>query len=458
MIKSIEITNFKCIENSGLIEIKPITLLMGPNSSGKSSIIKPFLLMKQTADSRDMQQAVKIDGNYVSLGSYNDFVYKHEKERNVQLIINFEAERSLLWRKVERDVKGARLQTFRTAGANIEASITFKSGVQDQILSEIMVYNLKVASDTFSIAKFRKAKGIYSGFVSRLEDNALVRYSPPKKAKFYDINLSPRSSANYYSFSRSEVGANMPHLLSYLTREFEMIVSNIFYIGPIREEPALLYSGVVERPQDVGTAGEDAASVLWIERSVSKKATLSKRVEYWMDKFEISKSFVFKKLGPFFQLLLTDWHMGIKANLTDVGFGASQLLPIIVEGYYTPENSLVIAEQPEIHLHPKAQTLLADLFIDISKQKKKLLIETHSEHLLMRIQRRIAEDVIDTNDVALYYCEPTDLGTKVKRIEINEYGQLGEDLPEGFFEEGYVETQELLRAIASRKKKESGGE
>ena len=96
---------------------------------------------------------------------------------------------------------------------------------------------------------------------------------------------------------------------------------------------------------------------------------------------------------------------------------------VIVEGYYAPRGSLLIAEQPEIHLHPNAQTRLADLFIDIASENKKLLIETHSEHILMRIQRRIAEKAIPCSDVAVYYCEPTSEGTTVKRIGLDGFGR-----------------------------------
>jgi predicted ATPase len=138
-----------------------------------------------------------------------------------------------------------------------------------------------------------------------------------------------------------------------------------------------------------------------------------------------------------------------------VGFGASQLLPIIVAGYYAPEKSLLIAEQPEIHLHPKAQTRLGDLLIDISKENKTLLVETHSEHLIMRIQRRIAEGAIGKEGVALYYCEPSNKGTLVKRIIIDELGQMQQTLPVGFFEESYLESKSHLEAIIEKKSKQN---
>jgi predicted ATPase len=124
---------------------------------------------------------------------------------------------------------------------------------------------------------------------------------------------------------------------------------------------------------------------------------------------------------------------------------------VIVAGYYAPESSLLILEQPEIHLHPRAQGHLGDLLIDISNEKRKLLVETHSEHLLTRIQRRIAEGKIDTGNVALYYCEPSRKGTMIKRINIDQYGQFEPELPSSFFDESYTESRALLEAVVKKK-------
>ena len=181
-----------------------------------------------------------------------------------------------------------------------------------------------------------------------------------------------------------------------------------------------------------------------------------------MAEFKIARRLTLHKLGAFFQVLLTDWHSGIECNITDVGFGASQLLPVIVAGYFAPEKSVLILEQPEIHLHPTAQNKLGDLLIAISRGNKKLIVETHSEHLLERIQRRIAEGVFAASKIGLYYCEPTKRGAKIRRIEIDEFGRLGEDLPKGFLEESYTESKEHLRAIvnktAGRKRKRGKAE
>ena len=93
--------------------------------------------------------------------------------------------------------------------------------------------------------------------------------------------------------------------------QFERIISNIVYLGPLREFPAPLYGGSSERPQDVGTSGEDAAIVLWVGRNERKQIQLRRKVEKWIADFEIARNLKLHKLGPFFQLLLTDVGFGV---------------------------------------------------------------------------------------------------------------------------------------------------
>lgn len=427
---------------------------MGPNSSGKSSILQPLLLMKQTAESRDIHRSVHFDGAYVTLGAYQDFVYNHDIKRKVSFTVNIEPERLLRWwARYPKQLKSGRIiwrsNLEKMQPENMTVKISFGIGAQEQILTrETNYYFNGNINGYFEISKVRGPSGVYSGKVASKDEE--IKYSPLRRAKFYDMGQSPKI-VEYQPLSKSELGYNLPRLLSYATRRFEENMLNIFYLGPLREAPMPLYGGTSERPRDVGTAGEDAAIVLWVGRSEKKQIELKRKVERWMDQFEIATKINLQKLGPFFQVYLTDWYTGIKSNWTDIGFGASQLLPVIISGYYTPENSLVIAEQPEIHLHPKAQAKLADLFIDVSRENKRLIIETHSEHLLRRLQTRIAEGYINRDELSLYYCEPSKEGTIVRAIGIDENGQLEPELPAGFFEESYKESKAHLEALMKKR-------
>ncbi len=119
--------------------------------------------------------------------------------------------------------------------------------------------------------------------------------------------------------------------------------------------------------------------------------------------------------------------------LPDVGFGVSQVLPVLVLCYYADEGSTLIIEQPELHLHPAAQSELADVLIDVVKKRRmQIIVESHSEHLLRRLQRRIAEEEFKAGDAALYFCEIDNGTSKITPLEINDEGFI-ENWPKDFF-------------------------
>jgi predicted ATPase len=146
-------------------------------------------------------------------------------------------------------------------------------------------------------------------------------------------------------------------------------------------------------------------------------------------------------------------------DLPDVGFGISQVLPVLVQLFYAPANSIIIMEQPEIHLHPKAQALLADVMIDAIKSREngkerniQLIIETHSEHFLRRLQRRIAEDAIKHDQIAPYFANTTVNPTRLDPLQIGIYGNIL-NWPEGFFGDEMADiTAQSLAAMNKRTK------
>ena len=153
--------------------------------------------------------------------------------------------------------------------------------------------------------------------------------------------------------------------------------------------------------------------------------------------------------GRYFEVHVIDPHTQEPINLPDVGFGTSQVLPILIQGLIASPGATLLLEQPEIHLHPKVQAEFADFLIEISQRGVSVVVETHSEHLLARIQRRIAEEALRLDHLALYYAVPGPEGAKISRITVNEFGQL--EHPSGFFEEGFEEIFAHLQAVGQRK-------
>jgi predicted ATPase len=136
--------------------------------------------------------------------------------------------------------------------------------------------------------------------------------------------------------------------------------------------------------------------------------------------------------------------------LTDVGFGVSQVLPVVTLLQYVPRRSTVILEQPEIHLHPLAQANLADVIINAAIHRGvQVIVESHSEHLLLRLQRRIAEEQIGSDDVALYFCDITDRGSVLERLQLDLLGKI-ENWPMNFMGDAFGEAAEAEKARLRR--------
>jgi predicted ATPase len=147
-------------------------------------------------------------------------------------------------------------------------------------------------------------------------------------------------------------------------------------------------------------------------------------------------------------IAVTDVSTGRKDNLADVGFGVSQVLPIIVRVATARSNGLVLIEQPELHLHPETQGALTEVLLDLAHERKvSLLIESHSENMLLRLRREVAEKKIAAEDVAVYV---TDKG-EVRRAELSSNGDIDMSaFPPDFFEEEWLEAVEIARAARTK--------
>ncbi|WP_165760203.1 AAA family ATPase, partial [Niastella populi] len=180
--------------------------------------------------------------------------------------------------------------------------------------------------------------------------------------------------------------------------------------------------------------GEAIAEIL------KEDSSLKSSVNNWFKKFNLQID-----VGPIKDIIhqIVVKQNSLDLDITDVGFGVSQVLPVIIQGFLSKDSSITLIEQPEIHLHPKMQADLADLFIDIAiKQNQKkggsisskyMIIETHSEYLLKRLRRRISEKKISSEQVAIYYVEPQEenKSAEIRKIDINEKGAF--EWPKDFY-------------------------
>jgi len=430
-LTKLRIKNFKCFEDTGEMEIRPLTVLLGPNSSGKSSIMQFLLALRQTIESPDIQTAFAPNDSWVRLGSYPDFIFRHQWQRELEAMLEF----------AEQRLDKLRLKVRWRYN---------KKTTQIQLKESELVYN----DDEVTQQIVRKAHGYEAILKSALEDGKEWRYDA---LPIHFHKFTTRIKRGEKPTDLSQLLLHHPRVL--IVQGFaESGLRRLFYLGPLREFPQRSYVISGQAPSDVGVRGERSAEVLWFAtRTKRQQQRMLESINRWVKEFGIAKEIKLQRLGRSnqYQVLFVDAATNLPVNIADVGFGASQLLPIIVQGFYAPPGSVLLIEQPEIHLHPKAQATLGDLLMEVVKTgDRQAIVETHSEHLLARIQRRIAEQKFSHEQVAIYYFEPTPDGTKIHRIELDEYGQLAEPIPEGFFEEGWREALAQIVAIGKRKEAE----
>jgi predicted ATPase len=141
--------------------------------------------------------------------------------------------------------------------------------------------------------------------------------------------------------------------------------------------------------------------------------------------------------------------------ITDVGFGVSQILPVITLCYYAPEGSTLLLEQPEIHLHPRVQAGLADVLVDAMKTRNiQIILESHSEHLLRRLQRRVADETILPEQAALYFCSTKMGESHLTPLDLDPFGNI-RNWPKDFFGDEFGEIAAMSQAALERKKKDA---
>ena len=246
--------------------------------------------------------------------------------------------------------------------------------------------------------------------------------------------------------------------------------NSVRYIGPLRIDPESSYPiSSTSFLEDVGLEGENTAAVFESQKMLDIEylppsffsnsaniplpvtCSLQDAVVAWLVYLDVAQNIETTDSAQFgHELQVCMSNRNKSHDLTQVGVGVSQVLPIIVAGLLAKPDTTLIIEQPELHLHPKVQSRLADFLLSLTQLGKQCLVETHSEHIINRIRLRIAEGTKSSpwqEATKVYFVEKQESGSSFREVSINEYGAI-QEWPEGFFEEGLLETEKRIRAMA----------
>ena len=457
MLKELTLKNFKLWKSVDAMRLAPITGLFGTNSSGKSSILQALLLLKQTLESSDRSLPLHLGGerDYVELGSFRDVIWAHKEDAPLRFALRWELAEEL-------KIKDPEDPTVRLLQGN---EMTFATEIDSPDGEKLRVRRLdyQVGGKDFALTRKDKSNEYQLSPTQQEEGFRFIRtpgrvWDLPAPFKFHGF---PDQAITYYQNSA---------FLSDLQHELEEQFSRLYYLGPLREYPKRRYIWSGGEPVDVGRRGEWAIDAIlaarerksYISRGPRKRYwTLDRMLAYWLKRMDLIHDFSVDRItegGSIFEVRVQRMPDSASVLLTDVGFGVSQILPVLVLCYYAEAGSTLLFEQPEIHLHPSVQSSLADLFIDVTKhQNIQIIVESHSEHLLNRLQRRMAEEEVRQDDLALYFCETEKDEAKLVPLETDSVGNI-RNWPKNFFGDRFGETAARQEAALQRKIAEQEGE
>ncbi len=558
MLKKIKFKEYKGYKEAE-IDLKPITILLGANSSGKSSILQLLLMFEQTLNlDQKYDSALKLNGKHTNLGETENIFRNKDTSKNLTFSFDLEPNRFSSFhqseiRRIKRNIESEiidiyyKLRKFEELieNTNIRSiQFKYKDINQDNILiviKEIQSLKRKISKINFDekessikdlpdsklfqkriryssneikellnipIAEYKDSIQLFDAIsehllssfriefdinysknkktliVSRISIKSnnivIIEYEKERKSgqikhvlnsdifekkilnkyrvkfgknvEFDNLILSAKDDVpNSARFRKTNINnemfcTNILRLFSVCSFQLKNAFNSnrINYISPLRAFPKRYYfldeSNVSSSLDSID--GDNLTEVLKKEKDVSSK------VNKWLNKFDLSVSI--EDVKEVIHRLKIKQN-GLNLDITDVGFGISQVLPIIIQGFLSKKNSLTIIEQPEIHLHPMMQAELADLFIDVVNTQEKnndkvLLIETHSEAILKRLRRRIAEGKIKNSDVAIYFIKGRtnkNSSSTIERLPISETGAF--DWPKEFYSTDYEDTTEFLK-------------
>ena len=427
MIVQLHLQNLKTWRDSGAVQLAPVTMLLGSNSSGKSTLLQSLLLLKQTVASPDRTIHLNLGGDeandYFHFGGFDAVLARGAAApRQFSIALNFQRP------------EGERVRQGRFACSYGQTA----SGA-------VAIQALELATVARRFRAVRRERGAYAVYV---DDEPRPRGKGPQLAPERSIALPAEALALLGSD-----GAHLQDLSLALRRELEGIV----YLGPLRRRPERDYVWNKTAPGDVGSDGHQAIDALLANALLPSEhqGSVLRSVSHWLQRMGMAEQLSVRAVGRSGRYELLVHHDGVVANLRDVG--VSQVLPVLAVAYCAPPGSTVLLEEPEIHLHPLAQAVLAEVFAEVSQQRQvQFLVETHSEHLFRRMQTLIARRQTSTAQCRMLFVERRGADAVLVPLDVDEFGAV-RNWPQHFFGDAMGEAREQARARAQRLREVSGG-
>lgn len=439
MLTHLKLENFKIWRTTGPIRLAPLTLLLGTNSSGKSSLIQSLLLMRQTVKGTDAGLDLNLGnpdaGDTVTLGQFRDVLCRH----------------AAVTETTQANEVGIEFR-WAAHGAQAQDTTLFSARYGAGPSGSAELHYLRLGQDGQGFVVQRRKAGIYrlmranrKGFLGQSAD-----FRPERSFAFSAATL------NKLGPEAENIRPTGPALLDELCR--------IIYLGPVRQLARRDYVWSGRMPAHIGDDGGRAVDVLIASgiahqftqrrnRPPASDARIFTEAAEWLRQLQLADDLEVRGLGNSSRYELLIKQQGQSINLKDVGVGVSQVIPVVVAALFAQPGHIVIVEEPESHLHPLAQARLAELLASVSAERGvQFIVETHSEHLFRRMQTLMAKQQVKPEQAAMYFVEREGAAAKLRELEVDDLGRV-KNWPDKFFGDTLGETREQT-ALAIQRAKE----
>lgn len=438
MLTSIELTDFKAFHHLSL-EFAGLTILLGPNNSGKSSIIAPIRLLAQTMQSADPDIALLLDGPLGDFGTFRDMVHGNHRGRPMGIRMQIDD---------DTEPEGQR--------SSVDIALEFKYRTQRR---ELVVREATIKLDGGHLVTAELSSDAQRHVITRLESRPIPAAQRSSVSDFLRMrhfvpqlySYPRRRSASAPPLFASEVEA-AEDLADYAVWIVNHTLANTEYLSAMRQPPERTYHQTGVARTRVGQTGDNWAGLFVLDSAkTAKTRMIVPALTRWLRRAGLASDV---KLN-----WLSDRHYEIQIqhpqtkefqNLADVGQANSQVIPVLVGGLRLPPGSTYLVEEPEIHLHPGAQAELGDFFVDLLKRGVHSIVETHSEYLILRLQQQVAIGKLAPEDIRFVYVDATVAGKRARVLRLDSDARFTEPLDGGFFPQRLEEARKLAKIRGSK--------
>lgn len=487
MLTTLYLKNFKGFRDLHEIPLAPITLIFGQNSSGKSALLQALAVMAQSVPQVGMgRPKFSMSGSFVDLGGFENVIHGHDERREMQIGFQSTNEELPTSAWTDSTTLGQNARVIYTLSKNRMGQIITsekKVGVTERNNFSVVPNwedpaqsHINIDRDTFSVlaGQIQDDRNTYIEF-DEDDSNSYFEWGEDEFSSARELIVNStdvnealeriNSRSSYVTFRSNEMWTHdgihggykkssahedlRPPLdkaiLLFLAEIFERSdteikrsLSNFSYLGPMRAAPQRIEDPHALTSVLLSPDGQGITSQLYNDSNLQAKVNetlMQIGVPYSIEARRISNE-TYPTVGEHLALQLTDARSGVPVSLKDVGYGVSQLLPVAVHANRRGSGALVV-EQPELHLHPRLQGNLAE-FLAGTSTKRQVIVETHSENIILRIQKLVRIGALDPWAVSIIYVGADTVsgsGSWIEPIGLNEDGEMTTEWPDGFFEE-----------------------